>query len=108
MKKFKLSKMWFVRLVGAWSMFNFAQGIYNLMNEYTIQSSSAEGAIQAVQVADSLILQAICKFSYMFFVFAIWLIFEIVVGIYKLNKNLSKTKDDIVYQNTNESETISN
>jgi hypothetical protein len=86
MRKFKLSKMWYIRLVGALSMLNFAQKIYHLPDEYIIQSSSAEGAIQAVQVANELILQAVCKFSYMFFVFAIWLMFEIAVPIYKARK----------------------
>lgn len=108
MKKFKLSKMWYVRLVGAWSMFNFAQEIYHLMSEYAIQSSNVEGAIQAVQIADELILQAVSKFSYMFFIFAIWLVFEVAVGVYKLNKTLSRTNNETVYQNTNESETMSN
>lgn len=87
-KKFKLSKMWYIRLVGAWSMFNFAQIIYYLPTDYSIQSSVAESATQASQIANEQILKGLCNLSYMFFVFAIWLIFEIAVPLWKIRRKM--------------------
>jgi hypothetical protein len=83
-KKFKMSKMWYIRLVGAWSMFNFAQNIWHLQSDYSIQSSVADSAVQASQIANELMLKGLCNLSYMFFVFAIWLIFEIAVPLWKI------------------------
>jgi hypothetical protein len=86
--KVRLSKLWWVRLVCSWSMFNFAQSTYDLLSRYAVESSVAESATENIQIADELILQALCKFVYMFFVFGIWVVFEIAVPFYKIRRRL--------------------